>query len=83
MVQGVEHGVSHSSSNDWWWWGGWDGVVSDISKYNIDNYIMWCWVWCWVGLWLRASYTRFTLKVLQFCNKLVKNELKPYNLQGF
>lgn len=58
-------------------------MVSDIIECNIDNYIRWCWVWCCVGLWLRANFTRFTLKVLHFCNRLVKNELKPYNLQGF
>lgn len=58
-------------------------MIIDIIEYNINNYIRLFWVWCWVGLWLRASYTRFTLKMTHFWVTLVKNELKPYNLQGF
>lgn len=76
-------GSSDNSSNEWWWCGGGYSVVNDISKYNINNYIRWCWVWGCVGLWIRTNFTRFTLKVLHFCNRSVKNELKPYNLQGF
>jgi len=36
-----------------------------------------------VGLWIRASHARFTLKMTHFWVALVKNDLKPYNLQGF
>lgn len=36
-----------------------------------------------VGLWIRTNFTRFTLKITHFWVILVKNDLKPYNLQGF
>lgn len=76
-------GVSGSSSNEWWWCGGGYGIILDIRLYN-NNYYNKGGVGCGgVGLWIRTNFTRFTLKMTHFWVTMVKNELKPYNLQGF
>ena len=50
-------------------------MVLNIIYNNNDSDVM--------LLWLRANVARFTLKMTHFWVALVKNDLKPYNLQGF